>query len=479
MKTYLRVLSDEDQNKVHESSLKILADTGVRVDSAIGREFLLNAGAEVHPTTDIVKFPRTLVEEALRLVTRDFSLGARRPAWSLQMNTHDCSLIADGEGTSIIDKGTNQFRETTFQDWLDATRLIDAIDEIGVYWTMAHGAEGTGSIPDMVRYWHNLFKNYSKHVQDSLGDPSLIPWFLEVLQIIFGDQKTIKQSHPFSYLICPQSPLVIDQQYTDCYFGLLDWDIPVAIMPMPLMGGTAPGNMISTVILGNCETLAMLTLIQAAAPGTPVIYAPVLAVMNPRTGLYSGGAIENAVMSSAAIEMARYYGLPAEGTGGGTDNYLPGIQTGYERALTSVIPMLSWPDLFVGPGLLGGSMVLSLEQIIIDIEIFRMNRQAHRGIPTEDEKWLDDVIRKVGPAGNYLGEKSTIQGIRSGNWLVNRLGVHQPLKTWEQAGRPGVLDEAREKVDHILKTHTPLPFNPEVEKELQRVHDRAVRLQDG
>jgi trimethylamine--corrinoid protein Co-methyltransferase len=143
------------------------------------------------------------------------------------------------------------------------------------------------------------------------------------------------------------------------------------------------------------------------------------------------------------------------------------------------MPLLSWPDLFVGPGLLGGSMILSLEQIVIDIEIFRMNRQAQRGIPTDDDRWLEDVISKVGPAGNYLGEKSTIRGIRSGSWLVNQLGVHQPLKAWEQAGRPGVLDEAREKVDHILKKHTPLPFSEEIEKELLRVHDRATRSLEG
>ena len=177
---------------------------------------------------------------------------------------------------------------------------------------------------------------------------------------VFGDKETIRRTHPFSFLICPQSPLIIEEQHTDAYLALTGWEIPVAVMPMPLMGGTGPGNMISMTILCNCEVLAMLCLIQSADPGTPFIYAPVLAVMNPRTGLYSAGAIENALLSSAGIEMARYYGLPVEGTGGGTDTYAPGIQASYERAMNSLIPMLSWPDLIVGSGLLGGSMVMSL-----------------------------------------------------------------------------------------------------------------------
>jgi trimethylamine:corrinoid methyltransferase-like protein len=473
LKTYLRVLSDEERHRVHESSLNILSHTGVRVDSSQGRQALQEAGADVDENKQVVRLPCSLVEEALRLSPKKFTLGARKPDFKLTMNNDECSLIADGEGTSIIDRKSGQYRPATYQDWLEATRLIDALDDIGVYWTMAHGAEGSGSIPDMVNYWHNLFRNFSKHVQDSPTLVEQIPWLMEVLQVIFGGRDVIRANHPFSFLVCPQSPLVINQQYTDAYLAMTGWDIPAAIMPMPLMGGTAPGNKISTVVLGNCETLAMLTLIQAAAPGTPVIYAPVLAVMNPRTGLYSGGAIENAIMSSAAIEMARYYGLPAEGTGGGTDQYRPGIQAGYERALTSIMPVLSWPDLFVGPGLLGGSMILSMEQILIDIEIYHMNQQAHRGIHAMPEDWLENVIESVGPAGNFLRERSTIQGMRSGAWLVNRLGVHEPFNTWKEAGRPSVTEQSREKVNEILSSHTPLPLSAEIERELERIHKKA------
>jgi trimethylamine--corrinoid protein Co-methyltransferase len=239
------------------------------------------------------------------------------------------------------------------------------------------------------------------------------------------------------------------------------------------MGGTGPGNMISMTILGNCEVLAMLCLVQAADPGTPFIWAPCLAVMNPRTGMYSAGAIENALLSSAATEMGRYYGLPVIGEGGGTDTYVPGIQAGYERAMSSVIGTLSWPDLLVGPGLLGGAMILSLEQLVIDVEMFRMSRQAHRGIPTHDEAWLEEVIQKVGPGGNFLGEKSTRKFMRSGEWLIPSLGVHDTEQSWERSGRKDILDEAREKVDHILKTHKPLPLDDHVQKELDKIYKKA------
>ena len=66
METLLQVLSENEKTQVHERSLKILAETGVRVDTAKGRQYLKDAGAEVDENTKIVRTPRALVEESLR-----------------------------------------------------------------------------------------------------------------------------------------------------------------------------------------------------------------------------------------------------------------------------------------------------------------------------------------------------------------------------------------------------------------------------
>ena len=473
MKTLLQVLSEDERAQVHEHTLTILAKSGVRVDTARGRRILKDAGAEVDDNTHIVRFPRTLVEESLRLAPRDIILGARRPGWDLHTNAGECTLLADGEGMYALDRQTGQRRLTTSKDLLDATRLIDSLDEVGVYWSMVEASDRGDTMADFVAYLRDLFRNFSKHVQDPISSPEQAPWLLEVLQVIFGDKETIRRVHPLSHLLCPQSPLVIEGPHTDAYLALLGWDIPVAVMPMPLMGATAPGSLISTTVVGNCEVLAMLCLIQAAAPGTPFIYAPVLAVINPRSGRYSGGAIEGGLLGAAVTEMARYYGLPVEASGMGTDHYVSGIQPGYERALNGMLSTLSWPDILVGPGLLGGSMILSLEQLLIDVEVFKMCKQAHRGIFASEDKWLEDVIDDIGPGGNFLSEYSTVDGIHDGEWYVSKFGLHDTFEAWEAAGRPTLLDEAREKVDQILTTHQPLPLDEDVERELDRIQKRA------
>jgi trimethylamine--corrinoid protein Co-methyltransferase len=479
MRTQLQVLSADEEAEVHERSLRILDKTGVRVDTQRGRQILREAGARVDDSTNIVYFPRELVGESLELAPKEFTLGARREGWDLHLNGGDCTLLADGEAIYVLDSETGDRRLGTPADWLVATRLIDALDDIGVYWGMVAASERGDSLPDYVSYLRDLFGNFSKHVQDAILRPELAPWLLEVLQVVFGDKDTIRREHPLSFLLCPHSPLVIEETPTDAYLEVVGWDIPVAVMTTPLMGATGPASLISTMVLANCETLATLCLVQAAAPHTPFIYASAPGVMDPRSGRYAGGAIEVALLSAAAVEMGRFYGLPVEAAGmGSTDHQIPSIQASYEGALNGLLPTLSWPDILVGPGMLG-AMTLSLEQLLIDVEVFRMCKRAHQGIAADAADWLEDVITAVGPAGTYIGERSTATRAHGGEWYIPRLGVHDTFEHWDGAGRPTLVEEARDKVKQTVASHRPLPLDEDVERELRRIHMRAQESCDN
>ncbi len=474
MRTLLEVLSQEERAQVHQRSLDLLASVGVRVETAWGRNILAEAGAQVDGQTHVVRFPAHLVETALKQAPRQFSLGGRRSGYSLPMNTGQCALLVDGGALFVYDAETKIRRCATHTDWVKATRLVDALEEIDLYWWMVRPDQLPDSQRQFVAYWRELFSLTSKHIQDSTESREQSRWLMEILQVVFGDRKAVRRVHPISFLVCPVSPLTIEASYADAYLELTGWDIPLAIMPMPLMGTTAPARAIATVVQGNCEVLAYLCLAQAAAPGTPVIYAPALAVAEPSSGRYGSGAVEHALLGAAVTEMGRYYGLPVETSTGGTDHHVPGIQAGYERALNWSLPVLSCPDILVGPGLLSGSTILSFEQLIIDIEVFQRCKRMACGIDTRENRWLGEVIERVGPGGNYLAQRSTREALRSGEWQLSKLGVHAPYETWEASGKD-LLGEAREKIEQALATHQPLPLDEAALKELQRIEASAIK----
>ena len=272
-----------------------------------------------------------------------------------------------------------------------------------------------------MRYYTDVFGTFGKHVQDSFGTPELAPWLKEVLDIVFGGPEAVRERMPMSFLITPTSPLTIEHDFTQTWLELRDYGLPVAVMPMPLQGATAPGSRLGTLLAANCETIGTLCLVQAAAPGTPVLYSPVVATMDPRTGLYAAGAVEHAVLCVAGTEMARYYGLPAESSGLCTQTYEPDLQTAWEKADSGLLVALADPDVLVGPGLLGGATILCLEQIVLDVEMIRGARQARTGVPVRDDLWLDEVLDKVGPCGSFLGERSTRSGARERRVAPQRL----------------------------------------------------------
>ncbi len=249
METDLRVLSDNEIAKVHERTLSMLSTMGVRVDTAKGRKLLKKAGAEVNPNSNVVRFPRELVEESLKLVPRNFSLGGRRPDWEIPMNANRCSLVADGGASFAIDEVTGERREANFQDWLKATSMIDALDQVGVYWSMVDSGYFQKTIGGYAGYISEAFRNFSKHVQDCTHTIQESRWLLEVLDVVFDGSENLRKQNPFSYLVTPISPMVLEAEHTDAYLEIAGRGIPLAIMPMPMMGGTSPASLISTLLV--------------------------------------------------------------------------------------------------------------------------------------------------------------------------------------------------------------------------------------
>ena len=318
----MRVLSDDDRARVHEQSLAVLAKTGMRIDSERARRILGEAGAQVDEADRRVRFPRALVEAALAAAPKQFSLGGRRPGFALPMNAGECTLIPDGESTMFYDPVTGVRRVATREDWVAATKLVDTMDEVGAYWQMVTAGEDARGIGALVAHLVETFRLFSKHVQDAPGTVEEAAWLLELLAAIFGGREAVRRDHPYSVLYCPVSPLAMEEEHTDAYLATVGWDIPIAIMPMPMMGTSAPTGLRSTVVSGNAEVLGAICLVQAASPGTPVIYAPALAAMEPRTGRWGGGSPEHSLLGAATTEMGRFYGLPVTSSNGGTDHFV-------------------------------------------------------------------------------------------------------------------------------------------------------------
>ena len=474
MSTVVRVLTDAEIIRIHEDSLAALSRIGMRIDSAKARGILGEAGAQVNEADRRVRFPRDLVEAALATAPRRFALGGRRPGFKVEMNAGESTLMPDGESTTYYDPVENLRRAPTPDDWANATKLVDTMDEVGLYWRMVNsGVEGGGPGP-AVAHWRNAFGLFSKHIQDEIATPEDARWLLELLVTIFGSREAVIRDHPFSVLFCPVSPLAMEGEHTDAWLATAGREIPIAIMPMPMMGTSAPTGLRSAIVSGNAEVLGAIVLAQAAHQGTPVIYAPAVAAMEPRTGRWGGGGPEHSLLGAAVTEMGRFYGLPVIASNGGTDHFATGAQAAYERTLNWTLPALSWPDIMIGPGSLGGASTLCLEQMVMDVEVYRMCRRLHDGIGDGiGETDVLGALEEVGPVGDFLARTQTRDAVRGGEWFMPRIGWHGTYDRWEAQGKPDVVGQAREVAMAAIAGHVALPFADGVDDELARLEQAA------
>ncbi|MCX6070560.1 MAG: trimethylamine methyltransferase family protein, partial [Chloroflexi bacterium] len=98
MQNFATVLTPEQIIRVHQASLDILEKVGMLVRNAQARQILARNGCAVDEATQIVRFPRDLVRRALQTVPRYFRLGARDPAFDLQLQDGVTYFTTDGCG---------------------------------------------------------------------------------------------------------------------------------------------------------------------------------------------------------------------------------------------------------------------------------------------------------------------------------------------------------------------------------------------
>jgi trimethylamine--corrinoid protein Co-methyltransferase len=117
--------------------------------------------------------------------------------------------------------------------------------------------------------------------------------------------------------------------------------------------------------------------------------------------------------------------------------------------------------------MLESGMSVSLEKYVLDDEIAQTVRESMKGIPVTDQTLDLDTIIKVGVAGNYLSEPTTLKNMKA-FWLPELLD-RDWRKEWEAKGWKNIFKVCCERVDEILATYEPQPLDKDIHDELLRV----------
>jgi trimethylamine--corrinoid protein Co-methyltransferase len=170
-----------------------------------------------------------------------------------------------------------------------------------------------------------------------------------------------------------------------------------------------------------------------------------------------GGSPEQALLSSAAAQMAQFYDLTCGTAAGMTDSKIPDAQAGYEKAYNHALVGNAGANLiYECAGMMASLLGYSLEQLVIDDEIVGATQRTIRGIDVDEDSLSLETIRSVclGGSGHFLDAEQTLRLMKK-EYLYPEVGDRKNVKEWQEQGRTSIVDRAERKLSKILAHHYP------------------------
>jgi len=469
------ILRQEEIEKIHESSLGVLEEVGVRVDDDHFLTLFEESGANVNKNERLVKLPASMVEEFVAMAPGEVLLAGRNPENDLLLGGRRVYLGTGGAAIHILDLDTGKLRDPILQDQYNLAWLTENLENVHFYQCPVVCTDIPKDVLSINSFYAAL-AGTRKNVQESATDSQAAQDIIEMAAMIAGGEEALRE-RPFisfvtSWMI---SPLRLDIGTSRVLETAASHGIPVALSSAPVTGSTAPATLAGLLTLVHAEELFGITLAQIVREGTPVLYGPVPAVANMRNMAYLGGAVETGMMNAAAVQMANYINVPIYSDAGQTDSKLPDIQAGYEKGANILqVAMAGGNYIHHSAGMLESMLTVAYEQFVIDNDINGMALRVLQGIKVNDDTLSLDVIKAVGSGGNYLTQRHTLKYARSDEFYIPAGADRDSRVDWEKAGGKDARERAREIARGILNHERPQLIPSEIDSQIRRRFD--IRL---
>ncbi|NLX03789.1 MAG: hypothetical protein GXY33_01460 [Phycisphaerae bacterium] len=428
----LRVLSDSEVRQIHEATIDVLAHCGVKIDSREMLDFLAGKGVTVDRQAGIARFSQSCVEDALAAIPSQFEVFDRegRPAFVLGDGVP--KIAAGHNAVFWVDSKTGRTRPSTVADVETFARICDrleTIDMIGIPVMPQDVPDPEASLLYGVRA---VIENSRKPVYFSTDNRKVNRAIIELARAAFaGDFEN--QVYAISQL-SPTSPLYWEGGVIEAIRDTLTTNVPLAILPEPNAGVSAPYTLAGLLTVNNIECVSGLVMIQMLRPGAKVMYANSWTTTDMRTGAALVGSTETTICRIAGAQLGRFYKTPTHTTAPNSDNHAHDEQNAWEKTFSTFCSVAAGNDLIVNCGMFATGMTCSHEQLVMDEEISAMSRRIADGVSVTDQTVARDVIKQIGPRGDYLTAEHTLEWLRSNEYLPPRVSIRGPLAAWQAQG---------------------------------------------
>ncbi len=459
---FTELLTHEQVKRVHEGSLHILEQVGLLVRNEQAREILKKHGAPFDAASETVKFPRALVERAIKTFPPKFTFYARDPQFDKTLPDDRPIIVTGSSAPNMLDPVTRQERRAYSDDIARMARLINELPAYDVF-SIPTLAEDAPLDRFTVTRLYPSIKNCVKPIRCSASNTRDAEQILQLAFAMAGSEAAYRERPFITHHYCPiVSPLTFDFDSTAELIFFTERGLPAFATIVPNGGMSSPLTLLGTLVQGNAEFLAWAVLAQLIREGTPLIYASLPTIADMRRGSYAPGAIECGMLVMGMAQMARLYNVPNGAYIGLTNAKVNDAQSGFETGMAGVAALLAGVDMFNIGGLLDALMCFDFAKATIDDEIARMLKRLQRGFEFGDAMMSLDVIAEAGPAGMFLDKPQTYELMKE-TMLLTEIADRDPRQRWTKQGALDAEARALKKAREILSRHHASLLSPDAD----------------
>ncbi len=467
-----RPLSDDAVEQIHQATLRLLEEQGLRSQSSLILDLFRRADVQVDVEQGVVRLTPDMVDAALDTAPASFVLYGRDPAMDLRIEPGRVYFGMGGSPEPFVwDYALGRSRPPTLEDMVSGTRIGQAAEHIDFVMAIC----SAGDVPEDESYLHEydaLFRNTTKPVIYSAPGRWFARRFFEMAAAASGGETAFRERPCVVHWTQPVSPMQIGK-YTEGMIEAAEFGVPIMFSPGPMMGATSPATLAGTLVQINAEALFGIVLAQIIKPGTAVIYAPHTGVMDMKTAQCTYGSPEQALARAAVAPLGIHYGLPSFGLGGGVEAKMPDAEAASQAMMGILMNALSGLTLTQTLGTLASGLYGAPEMVLICDEIAHMVKRVLGGIDISDETLAVDVIEEVGYGGHFLSTAHTVEFFRKELFFPN-LFARQSIDDWVKKGARPMVDVAHDRVEAILGDAGPVELPEGADEALRRTFERAI-----
>ena len=462
-----RPLSDADLRSIYATALRLLDELGMgEVPDRLAAD-LIAAGARMKAGR--VHMPPAMVEDMIDCSAKRFTLYGRDLDRSIEVGGDRVWFGTGGAAVNTLDLDTGLYRSSTLADLHDFTRLQDTLDNVA-WFTRCCIATDVPEVYDLdVNTAYALVRQTTKPTATAFTLAEHVAPIVSMLDIAAGGEGAFARQPFMKAHISPViSPMRYGEDAVDVVYECIAHNIPMSCITAAQAGATAPATMAGFLAQSLAETLGSLVMVNAIAPGFPMVFSNWPLVIDLRSGAFAGGGGETALLNAASAQLSNWLGLPSGVASSMTDAKAIDAQYGVEKGMTSLAAALAGGNLiYESSGMTAALLGASFEAFILDDEMHAASYRTLRGVEVSEENLgFEAICAAVLGDGHFLGSPHTYAAMERDYFYPDMADRDEP-RTWQAEGAQDAWTRAKRKARNILATHHP--------EYLSTAQDAAIR----